>query len=65
PDERIGYLLEDSAPLVVLVQSGLLSRLPGLSVPVITLDRPDWLQRTDNPYVPVVTTEHVSYVIYT
>ncbi|WP_122386926.1 non-ribosomal peptide synthetase [Pseudomonas syringae group genomosp. 7] len=65
PDERIGYLLEDSAPVVVLVQSGLLARLPGLSVPVITLDRPDWLQRTDNPYVPEVTTQHLAYVIYT
>ncbi|WP_010202380.1 AMP-binding protein, partial [Pseudomonas amygdali] len=65
PDERIGYLLEDSAPVVVLAQSGLLARLPSLAVPVVVLDRPDWSRRTDNPHVPQMTTRQLAYVIYT
>ncbi|EGH34041.1 amino acid adenylation, partial [Pseudomonas syringae pv. japonica str. M301072] len=65
PDERISYLLESSEPLVVLAQIDLLTRLPELQVPVIALDRPDWSQRTDNPSVPEMTTQHLAYVIYT
>ncbi|WP_057407755.1 non-ribosomal peptide synthetase [Pseudomonas amygdali] len=65
PDERIGYLLEDSAPVVVLAQSGLLARLPSLAVPVVVLDRPDWSQRTENPHIADMTTRHLAYVIYT
>ncbi|CZT29110.1 amino acid adenylation [Pseudomonas cerasi] len=65
PDERISYLLENSAPVVALAQFDLLTRLPELQVPVIALDRPDWSQRTDNPSVPEMTTHHLAYVIYT
>ncbi len=65
PDERISYLLENSEPVVVLAQFDLLTRLPELQVPVIALDRPDWSQRTDNPSVPEMTTQHLAYVIYT
>ncbi|OUM08507.1 non-ribosomal peptide synthetase [Pseudomonas syringae] len=65
PDERLGYLLEDSTPVVVLAQSDLLARLPELPVPVISLDRADWPQRFDNPHVPGMTTRHLAYVIYT
>nr|UXB94867.1 non ribosomal peptide synthetase [Pseudomonas syringae] len=65
PDERIGYLLEDSAPVAVLAQFDLLPRLPGLRVPVVALDRPDWPQRHDNPQVMALTTAHLAYVIYT
>ncbi|WP_240326684.1 AMP-binding protein, partial [Pseudomonas syringae] len=65
PDERISYLLENSTPVVVLAQFDLLTRLPELQVPVIALDRPDWSQRTDNPSVPEMTTQHLAYVIYT
>ncbi|WP_246771730.1 AMP-binding protein, partial [Pseudomonas syringae] len=64
PDERISYLLENSEPVVVLAQFDLLTRLPELQVPVIALDRPDWSQRTDNPSVPEMTTQHLAYVIY-
>ncbi|MFJ4145880.1 amino acid adenylation domain-containing protein, partial [Pseudomonas sp. NPDC089734] len=41
PDERIAYLLEDSAPVAVLTQQALLAGLPSLDVPVIALDSPD------------------------
>ncbi|WP_370683506.1 amino acid adenylation domain-containing protein [Pseudomonas syringae pv. atrofaciens] len=65
PDERISYLLENSEPVVVLAQFDLLTRLPELQVPVIAFDRPDWSQRTGNPSVPEMTTQHLAYVIYT
>nr|WP_256261391.1 non-ribosomal peptide synthetase [Pseudomonas gingeri] len=65
PDERVGYLLDDSAPVAVLTQHGLLARLPALAVPVITLDRPDWPTPADNPRVPGLTPAHLAYVIYT
>ncbi|MFJ4143005.1 condensation domain-containing protein, partial [Pseudomonas sp. NPDC089734] len=41
PDERIAYLLSDSAPVAVLTQQALLAGLPSLDVPVIALDSPD------------------------
>ncbi|RMO00961.1 hypothetical protein ALQ51_03169 [Pseudomonas cannabina] len=65
PDERIAYLLQDSTPVVVLAQSDLLARLPDVPMPVITLDRPDWPQRNENPQVMALTTAHLAYVIYT
>ncbi len=43
PDERLAYLLDDSAPVAVLAQAELLTRLPQLSVPLIELDNPRWL----------------------
>ncbi len=52
PDERVGYLLDDSAPVAVLTQHALLARLPELAIPMITFDRPDWPAQADNPQVP-------------
>jgi arthrofactin-type cyclic lipopeptide synthetase C len=65
PDERLRYLLGDSAPVVVLAQQALLERLQGLSVPLLALDRPDWPLRADNPQVPGLGVNHLAYVIYT
>uniref|UniRef100_UPI0014316AEF non-ribosomal peptide synthetase n=2 Tax=Pseudomonas viridiflava TaxID=33069 RepID=UPI0014316AEF len=65
PDERVGYLLQDSAPFVVLTQAALLERLPPLAVPVVALDRADWPMREDNPQVAHLTVDHLAYVIYT
>ncbi|NWB45063.1 non-ribosomal peptide synthetase, partial [Pseudomonas gingeri] len=65
PDERVGYLLDDSAPVAVLTQHALLGRLPELSVPLIALDRPHWPEHGDNPQVPGLTPGHLAYVIYT
>ncbi|WP_122698005.1 non-ribosomal peptide synthetase, partial [Pseudomonas viridiflava] len=39
PDERIAYLLSDSAPKVVLTQQALLARVPELAAPVIAFDQ--------------------------
>nr|UXB94800.1 non ribosomal peptide synthetase [Pseudomonas syringae] len=65
PDERIGYLLQDSAPVAVLTQADLAGRLPDLTVPVIALDRAEWAMRTGNPQIGALTTAHLAYVIYT
>ncbi|QHF44605.1 non-ribosomal peptide synthetase [Pseudomonas sp. S35] len=60
PLERIAYMLEDSAPAVVLVQ-GATRALVG-AVPVVDLDQPSWHQQpVANPAVQGVS----AYVIYT
>ncbi|CAI8734121.1 arthrofactin-type cyclic lipopeptide synthetase C [Pseudomonas chlororaphis] len=64
PLERIAYMLEDSAPVVVLAQ-GATRGLLG-DVPVIDLDQPVWLdQPLDNPFIVELTPRHLVYVIYT
>ncbi|KZL38968.1 hypothetical protein VT47_12565, partial [Pseudomonas syringae pv. syringae] len=65
PDERIAYLLTDSAPKVVLTQQALMSRVPETAAPVIAFDRPQWPQRLDNPQVAGLNATHLAYVIYT
>ncbi len=63
PAERLHYLLQDSAPVVVLTQQDLLHRLPALEVPVIVLGHPT-LHPGNNPGVPVKPA-NLAYVIYT
>ncbi|WP_192874348.1 non-ribosomal peptide synthetase, partial [Pseudomonas syringae] len=65
PDERIAYLLTDSAPKVVLTQQALMSRVPETAAPVIAFDRPEWPQRLENPQVAGLNAAHLAYVIYT
>ncbi|MEX5601266.1 syringopeptin non-ribosomal peptide synthetase SypA [Pseudomonas syringae] len=65
PDERIAYLLADSAPKVVLTQQALTSRVPETAAPVIAFDRPEWPQRLENPQVAGLNAAHLAYVIYT
>jgi len=65
PDERVQYLLTDSAPVVVLAQQALRARLGSLDVPVVLLDPPAWAAREDNPAVPALSAHNLAYVIYT
>ncbi|WP_207239003.1 non-ribosomal peptide synthetase [Pseudomonas sp. GW456-L15] len=66
PAERIAYLLQDSAPLAVLVQSAT-RELPGsLAVVSIDLDGVAWQEAEQgNPLLPHLTPAHLAYVIYT
>ncbi|BCQ60927.1 hypothetical protein PBOI14_26770 [Pseudomonas sp. Boi14] len=66
PAERIAYLLQDSAPLAVLVQSAT-RELPGsLAVVSIDLDGVAWQEaELGNPLLPHLTPAHLAYVIYT
>ena len=66
PSERLNYLLNDSAPVVVLTLSDLRAHLPKLDVPVIELDQRDEpADNLANPSVPGLTLANLAYVIYT
>ncbi|PZW46673.1 non-ribosomal peptide synthetase, partial [Pseudomonas sp. URIL14HWK12:I2] len=65
PDERVRYLLEDSAPVALLTQRALLPRVGHSARPVLLLDQPDWPARDDDPVVKTLTPRHLAYVIYT
>ena len=64
PAERISYLLQDSTPQVVLVDTRTRS-LVG-NTPWVDLDQPTWHdQPGSNPRVPGLSDRHLAYVIYT
>ncbi|MFW3163443.1 syringopeptin non-ribosomal peptide synthetase SypA [Pseudomonas syringae pv. syringae] len=66
PVERIAYMLQDSAPAAVLVQTAIQSLLADASVPLIHLDLSDWQDESvQNPQVPGLTSAHLAYLIYT
>src|SRR5476649_354073 len=66
PQERIAYMLQDSAPVVVLAQGATRQLLGEVAAPVIDLginlwhDQPDSDQQVDG-----LTAQHLAYVIYT
>ena len=66
PAERLAYLLEDSAPALLLTQASLQGQWPG-NVPVLHVDDPSVhaTQPTHNPQVDGLTARHLAYVIYT
>ncbi|WP_085679522.1 MULTISPECIES: non-ribosomal peptide synthetase [unclassified Pseudomonas] len=65
PDERVHYLLSDSAPVVVLTLQALRGRLGAVEVPVLLLDQPDWPALVSNPTVSALGASQLAYVIYT
>nr|WP_225737551.1 non-ribosomal peptide synthetase [Dyella acidiphila] len=66
PAERLAYLLQDSAPALLLTQASLQAVWPG-RVPVLQLDDPSVLtgQAAHNPLVDGFGVEQLAYVIYT
>ncbi|WP_426201472.1 amino acid adenylation domain-containing protein [Pseudomonas sp. TWP3-1] len=66
PAERLAYMLEDSAPLVVLVQGSTRNLLGEVAATVIDLEQNTWQsQSSANPQIPTLTAQHTAYVIYT
>ncbi|MCV4265804.1 non-ribosomal peptide synthetase, partial [Pseudomonas capsici] len=66
PAERLAYLLQDSAPLAVLVQASTAEVLSDVSVPVINLDDARLQEQSvPNPQVSGLASSHLAYVIYT
>ncbi|PIK79665.1 MULTISPECIES: non-ribosomal peptide synthetase [unclassified Pseudomonas] len=66
PQERLAYLLEDSAPCVVLTHSRFSARLPAHGLPQIELDRCTWqAPSAEAPAVPQLAAGNLVYVIYT
>ncbi|KPW56401.1 Amino acid adenylation, partial [Pseudomonas caricapapayae] len=66
PPERLRYMLEDSAPVAVLVQAETRRLLGELAVRTLDLQEGDWEVEADhNPVVTAITPQHLAYVIYT
>lgn len=69
PAGRLDYMLEDSAPRMMLSQRSLASRVPKTTMPVIWLDEPDAFEgmpeHDPDPSALGLTTSHLAYVIYT
>jgi amino acid adenylation domain-containing protein len=68
PQDRLAYMLADSAPVALLTQAALRDRLPAPALPVILLDADGALigrQADSNPDLQGLTSRHLAYVIYT
>ena len=72
PPERLAFLLQDSAPLALLTQTDLRTRMsehkPTLPVLDLTLPTPAWYNRPDSnlaPHSMGLKPDHLAYVIYT
>lgn len=68
PIERLGYMLKDANPTVVLIQEQVKNRLPDTGANVIAIDA-YWAaistQPTTNPSPGDLNSHHLAYVIYT
>ncbi|NWE30415.1 amino acid adenylation domain-containing protein, partial [Pseudomonas gingeri] len=66
PVERLRYLLDDSAPLAVLLDASTRDLLGELAVPLLDLDRPQWDDEVvTSPRIDGLLSAHLAYVIYT
>ncbi|PBQ06236.1 non-ribosomal peptide synthetase, partial [Pseudomonas syringae] len=66
PPERLRYMLEDSAPVAVLVQRTARDLLGALAMPVLDLQSVNRAAETEHDRVlPTVAPQHLAYVIYT
>nr|WP_318646575.1 non-ribosomal peptide synthetase [Pseudomonas sp. Pdm06] len=67
PHERLAYMLENSAPMVVLTQRALQASLPVTQALTLLLDEAQGFstQPTDNPQVEGLHAHHLAYVIFT
>ncbi|WP_207284215.1 non-ribosomal peptide synthetase, partial [Pseudomonas sp. FW300-N2F2] len=66
PQDRITYMLEDSAPAAVLAQDATVGLLSDASMAVINLDSGLWQDESvQNPEIAELTSSHLAYVIYT
>ncbi|MDR2305913.1 MAG: amino acid adenylation domain-containing protein [Paucimonas sp.] len=66
PDERLAYMLADSAPQALLVDGGSRGRFAASLLPRLDLDQPTWAEQpASNPQVSGLGARHLAYVIYT
>ncbi|WP_328516786.1 amino acid adenylation domain-containing protein, partial [Ralstonia pseudosolanacearum] len=66
PRDRLAYMLEDSAPVAVVAQSGTRDRLGERPVAVVDLDEASWqAEPSHRPEVAGLSSHHAAYVIYT
>jgi amino acid adenylation domain-containing protein len=70
PTERLAYILEDTAPRVLLIQERLRGKLPRTTAKIVAIDR-TWeeiaRQPSENldPRVVGLSSDHLAYIIYT
>ncbi len=67
PQERLGWMLEDARPPVLLVQERLLARLPASDAKVVKLDT-GWEELAREPTTapaPTATPDSLAYIIFT
>ncbi len=68
PDERVGFVLADAAPIAAITGTGLAERLGGQDVAVIGVDDPDVVPAVDaqpSTAPPGPAPDDVAYLIYT
>jgi amino acid adenylation domain-containing protein len=68
PEDRLRYVLQDSAPAALLTQASLAERFAGVETRVVALDADasSWADQPDaNPVRAGLTPDHLAYVIYT
>jgi non-ribosomal peptide synthetase component F len=64
PDERIGFVLADAAPLVVITTASLRSRVDPYGVAVVDIEDEGIAAQPGTP-LPVPAPDDIAYVIYT
>jgi len=67
PNERLGYILDDARPAVILTEKALLTRLPEHAAVALCIDdgpRPPSNDADQQPLEPVQA-NHLAYVLYT
>ncbi|WP_266103416.1 non-ribosomal peptide synthetase, partial [Xanthomonas campestris] len=68
PAERLRFMLDDSAPVAVLIDAACSAVMPQLRCPVLCIDAsadPLAAQPTHNPRIAGLAPTHLAYVIYT
>ncbi|WP_156744278.1 amino acid adenylation domain-containing protein, partial [Mycobacterium sp. E740] len=65
PDARIGFVLDDAAPVVVLTTAGLRSRVQGRGLAVVDIADPVVAEAVSGVVLPAVGGDDVAYLIYT
>lgn len=67
PEERLKFMLEDSATSLVLTQRHLINEIPGdhISKIALDLDTPYFKEALDSDPIPVNQPDDLAYVIYT
>ncbi|ACC38570.1 non-ribosomal peptide synthetase [Mycobacterium marinum M] len=65
PDGRIGFMIEDAAPVAVITTAGLAQRLAGYPVAVIDIDDPAIATCYPGHGLPFPSADNIAYLIYT
>ncbi|HEX6751379.1 MAG TPA: non-ribosomal peptide synthase/polyketide synthase [Longimicrobium sp.] len=67
PDERLQYMLADSAPALLLTHGSLPERFADATLPLVRVDADAeaWADQAETNPARAVTPEHAAYVIYT